>query len=83
VDERGGDKNQICNGGKRTENEMRDNYRFIPPVRASHFRFVSKTVSIPEDLDHRHVEFLTWHSCRVKKILMKISRLRWASYWVS
>jgi hypothetical protein len=29
---------------------MRDNYRFILSVRASHFRSVSKTVSIPEDL---------------------------------
>jgi hypothetical protein len=53
VDERGRDKNQICNGGRRVENEMRDNYRFILPVRASRFRSVSKTVSIPEDLGHR------------------------------
>jgi hypothetical protein len=50
VDERGRDKNQICNGVRTVENEMRDNYRFILPVRASHFRSVSKTVSIPEDL---------------------------------
>jgi hypothetical protein len=52
VDERGRDKNQICNGRRRAENEMRDNYRIILPVRASHFRYVSKTVSIPDDLDH-------------------------------
>jgi hypothetical protein len=45
VDERGRDKNQVCNGGRRVENEMRDNYQFILPVRASHFRFVSKTPS--------------------------------------
>jgi hypothetical protein len=53
VDERGRDKNQICNGGRRAENEMRGNYLFIIPVRASHFRYVSKTISIPEDLGHR------------------------------
>jgi hypothetical protein len=53
VDERGSDKNQICNGGRRAENEMRDNYRFILPARASHFRSVSKIVSIFEDLDHQ------------------------------
>jgi hypothetical protein len=32
---------------------MRDNYQFILPARASHFRYVSKTVSIPEDLGHQ------------------------------
>jgi hypothetical protein len=31
-------------------NKIRDNYRFIFPVRASHFRSVGKTVSIPKDL---------------------------------
>jgi hypothetical protein len=35
------------------ENKMRDNYRFILPVRASHFMSVSKTISIPEDLGCR------------------------------
>jgi hypothetical protein len=50
VDERGEIKNQICNGGRRVENEMRDNYQFILPTTASHFRSVSKTISIPEDL---------------------------------
>jgi hypothetical protein len=50
VDERGRDKNQICNGGRSAENEMRDNYNFILPARASHFRSVSKTVSIAKDL---------------------------------
>jgi hypothetical protein len=49
-DKSGIDKNQIFNGGRRVENEMRDNYRFILPVRASHFRSVSKTVSISDDL---------------------------------
>jgi hypothetical protein len=53
VDERGRDKNQICNGGRRAENEMRDNYQFILSMRASHFRSVSKTIPIPEDLGHR------------------------------
>jgi hypothetical protein len=52
VDERGRDKNQLCNGGRREENEMWDNYRFILQVRASHLRSVSKTISIPEDLSH-------------------------------
>jgi hypothetical protein len=52
VDNRGRDKNQICNGGRRAENDMRDNYRFILPIRASHFRSMSTTVSIPDDLGH-------------------------------
>jgi hypothetical protein len=39
-----------ANGGKNAKNEMWDNYRFILPGRASHFRYVSKTVSIPKDL---------------------------------
>jgi hypothetical protein len=60
VDERGRDKNQICNGGRRAENGMRDNYQFILPARASHFRSESKTISIPEDLGHRH----DWRTCR-------------------
>jgi hypothetical protein len=63
VDERGRDKNQICNGVRTAENEMRDNYRFILPVRASHFRSVSKTVSIPEDLGHWH----DWRTCRSRR----------------
>jgi hypothetical protein len=53
VDEKGRDKKQICNGGRRAENEMWDNYRFILPVRASQFRSVIKTVSIPEALGHQ------------------------------
>jgi hypothetical protein len=36
VDERGRDKNEICNGEKRAENEMWNNYRIILPARASH-----------------------------------------------
>jgi hypothetical protein len=56
MDERGRDKNQIYNGGRRAENRMRDNYWFILPVRVSHFRSVSKTISIPKDLGH-------WHDC--------------------
>jgi hypothetical protein len=50
MDERGRDKNQMCNGGRMAENEMWDSYQFILLVRASHFRSVSKTISIPEDL---------------------------------
>jgi hypothetical protein len=42
VDERGRDKNQKWNGGRRAENEMRDNYQFILPGRASHFRYVRR-----------------------------------------
>jgi hypothetical protein len=53
VDERGRDKNQICNGGRRAANGMRNNYRFILPVRAPHFRSMSKIVSIPDDFAHR------------------------------
>jgi hypothetical protein len=45
-------KIKYANGGKRVENEMRDNYQFILPTRASHFRSVSNTVCIPEDLGH-------------------------------
>jgi hypothetical protein len=61
VDERGRDKNQICNGGRRTKNGMRDNYRFILLARASHFRSMSKTISIPKDLGRRH-DWRTYHS---------------------
>jgi hypothetical protein len=43
VDERGRDKNQICNGGRRAENGMQDRYQC---------RSVSKTISIPKDLGH-------------------------------
>jgi hypothetical protein len=45
-------KIKYANSGRMAENEMWDNYQFILPMRASHFRFVSKTVSIPEDLGH-------------------------------
>jgi hypothetical protein len=41
-----------ANGGRRAENEIGDNYRYILSVRASHFRSVSNTISIPEDLGH-------------------------------
>jgi hypothetical protein len=37
------------NGETRAENKIWDNYQFILPVGASHFRSVSKTISIPED----------------------------------
>jgi hypothetical protein len=53
VDERGRDKNQICNGGRRVENEMRDNYRFILLVRESHFRSVSYLIFMPRPCTHR------------------------------
>jgi hypothetical protein len=70
VDERVRDKNQICNDGRRAENEMRDNYRFILPARASHFRYVSKTVSIPEDLGRR----CDWRTCRSRRGIIDASR---------
>jgi hypothetical protein len=70
VDERGRDKNQIYNGGRRAKNEMRDNYRFILPTRASHFRSVSKTVSIPKDLGH----WCDWRTCRSRCGILDMSR---------
>jgi hypothetical protein len=45
-----GKRERDANDGRRVENKIRANYRFILPVRASHFKSVSKTVSIPEDL---------------------------------
>jgi hypothetical protein len=70
LDERGRDKNQICNVGRRAENEMRDNYRFILLGRAPHFRSVSKTLSIPKDLDHRR----DWRTCHSRRGILDASR---------
>jgi hypothetical protein len=67
---KGRDKNQICNGGRRAENEIWDNYRFILPVRSSHFRFVRKTVSMPEDLGHRW----DWRTCHSRCGILDASR---------
>jgi hypothetical protein len=58
VDKRERDK--YANGGRRAENKIWDNYRFILPARASHFRSVSKTVSIPKDLGCQ----CDWRTCR-------------------
>jgi hypothetical protein len=52
-------KIKYANSGRKAENKMRGNYRFIPPARASHFRSVSNTIFIPEDLGHR----CDWRSC--------------------
>jgi hypothetical protein len=52
---------------------MRDNYRFILSARASHFRSVSKTVSIPEDFGHRH----DWRSCHSRRGILDASRKFW------
>jgi hypothetical protein len=52
------------------KNEMRDNYRFILPVRASHFRSVSKTVSIPEDL----CRWCDWRTCRSRRGILDALR---------
>jgi hypothetical protein len=49
---------------------MRDNYRFILPVRASHFSSVSETVSIPEDLGH----WCDWRTCRSRRGILDASR---------
>jgi hypothetical protein len=70
VDERGRDKNQICNDARRVKNEMRDNYRFIHPARASHFRSMRKTVSISEDLGHQ----CDWRTCRSRRGILDASR---------
>jgi hypothetical protein len=70
VDERGRDKNKFANGGRRAENEIRDNYQFILPVRASHFRYVSKTVSTPEVLGHR----CNQRTCRIRHGILDASR---------
>jgi hypothetical protein len=73
VDESGRDKNQICNGGRKAENEMRDTYRFILLVRASHFRSMIKTISIAEDLGHR----CDWRTCRSRRhILDALTKFR-------
>jgi hypothetical protein len=66
-------KNQICNGGRRAENGMRDNYQFILPTRASHFRSVSKTVSIPEDLGRRR----DWRTYRSRCGILDASGKFW------
>jgi hypothetical protein len=42
-----GENKKNVNGGRKVGNQIWDNYQFNLPVRASHFRFVSKTVSIP------------------------------------
>jgi hypothetical protein len=73
VDERGRDKNQICNGGRREENKIRDNYRFILPARGSHFRSMSKTVSVPKDLGHRS----DWRTYRSRRGILDVSRKFW------
>jgi hypothetical protein len=70
VDERGRDKIKYVNGGRGAENEMGDNYRFILPTIASHFRSVSKTVFIPEDLGHR----CNWRTCRSRRGILDASR---------
>jgi hypothetical protein len=50
VDGKGEIKVKYANGGRRAQNEIRDYYMFILLVRASHFKSVSKTISIPDDL---------------------------------
>jgi hypothetical protein len=52
---------------------MRDNYQFILPVRASHFRSVSKIVSIHEDLECR----CDWRTCHSRRGILDASRKFW------
>jgi hypothetical protein len=59
-----------ANGGRRAKKETRDNKRFILLVRASHFRSVSKTVSIPKDLGH----WRDWRTCRSRRGILDASR---------
>jgi hypothetical protein len=42
---------------------MRDNYQFILSARASHFRSMSKTVSIPKNLGH----WCNWRTSRSRR----------------
>jgi hypothetical protein len=49
---------------------MRDNYQFILLVRVSHFRYVSKTISILEDLGHR----CDWRTCHSRRVILDVSR---------
>jgi hypothetical protein len=52
---------------------MLDNYWFILPARASHFRFLSKTISIPEDLGCWH----NWRTCHNGCGILDVSRKFW------
>jgi hypothetical protein len=63
-------KIKYANGGKRAENEMWDNYRFILSMRASHFRSVSKTIFIHEDLGH----WCDWRTCHSRRDILDASR---------
>jgi hypothetical protein len=45
-------KIKYADAGRRPENKMRDKYRFVLLMRASNFRSVTKTISIPKDLGH-------------------------------
>jgi hypothetical protein len=53
-------KIKYANGGRMAENKICDNYQFIYPVRVSHFRSMSKTISITEDLGCQ----CDWRTCR-------------------
>jgi hypothetical protein len=52
-------KIKYANGKRRVKNKIWDNYRFILPTRASHFRSVSKIVCKLEDLDY----WCDWRTC--------------------
>jgi hypothetical protein len=70
VDERGRDKNQIWNSGRRVENGMRDNYQFILSTSVSHLRCMSKTIFIPEDLCCQH----DCRTCRSRRGILDVLR---------
>jgi hypothetical protein len=63
-------KIKYVNGGRRAENEIRDNYRFVLSVRASHFSSVSKAVSIPEDLG----VWCDWRTCHSRHGILDVSK---------
>jgi hypothetical protein len=63
-------KIKYANGGRRVENEISDNYQFVLLARASHFRYVRNTISIPEDLGHR----CDWRTCHSRCGILDVSR---------
>jgi hypothetical protein len=63
-------KIKYTNSGGMVENGMQDNYRFILPMGASHFRSVSKTVSIPKDLGRR----CDWRTCCNRRGILDVLR---------
>jgi hypothetical protein len=63
-------KIKYTNGGRRAENKIWYNYQFILSVAPSHFRSVSKTITIPEDLGRR----CDWRTCHSRCGILDASR---------